>query len=258
MKNHPKNKLKILSLNAWYGEMLSEISDYIESKKDSVSVFCFQEAGEEFRAAADQLLANDFTGYYSQKPSDDGSFYFMATYVRKGIVVDGIGDPLKETDGTGASLACSLQIAPDQRLLITSVHGAPRPGDKLDTPERIRQSEKLIDFGQAYDGYSVLIGDFNLMPNTEAIDRLEAGGYRNLISEFDIPTTRNDMAWSKYPDNKQLYADYAFILGDDGLEYDFAVENIVVSDHLPLILDLELKPQELQLAPQGGVRHNKR
>ena len=56
---------------------------------------------------------------------------------------------------------------------------------------------------------------------------------------FKSPTTRNEIAWQRYPENKQLYADYAFVQQSSGVGYDFAVESIDVSDHLPLVLQLE-------------------
>lgn len=90
----------------------------------------------------------------------------------------------------------------------------------------------------------IIAGDFNLLPETASVRMFAERGLRDLIAEFDIPTTRNDIVWDKFPaDMKQLHADYAFVYGDD-VEYDFCVEDVRVSDHLPLVVELSLAPRQ--------------
>jgi hypothetical protein len=62
-------------------------------------------------------------------------------------------------------------------------------------------------------------------------------GYKNLIGDYQIITTRNNLAWSLYPD-KQYFADYVFASPEIKVK-SFEVPNNEVSDHLPLILEIE-------------------
>jgi endonuclease/exonuclease/phosphatase family metal-dependent hydrolase len=124
------------------------------------------------------------------------------------------------------------------KMHICNLHGIAKPGDKLDTPQRLRQSKALIDFFDSLDGRKIIGGDFNLSPDTDSIRSFEEHGYINLIKEFGIRTTRNRLAWELYPDNKQYHSDYVLISPDVKVRA-FEVPNNEVSDHLPLILDVE-------------------
>jgi endonuclease/exonuclease/phosphatase family metal-dependent hydrolase len=65
----------------------------------------------------------------------------------------------------------------------------------------------------------------------------EENGYRDLIKEYKISTTRNRLAWEMYPDNKQLFSDYVFL--SPGITINnFSVPDNEISDHLPMILEV--------------------
>jgi endonuclease/exonuclease/phosphatase family metal-dependent hydrolase len=82
----------------------------------------------------------------------------------------------------------------------------------------------------------VLIGDFNLLPETESVRLLEAG-LSNLVIERAIPSTRSRLNPYYGTPQEQPHADYAFI--SPGLRVTgFEVPDVAISDHLPLILDL--------------------
>jgi len=92
-------------------------------------------------------------------------------------------------------------------------------------------------------GPQIVIGDFNLLPDTESIKKFEVYGYQNLIEDFAIKSTRNRIAWEQFKNEpgfvKQHYADYCFVSKDVKVK-KFTVPNIEVSDHLPLILEFEV------------------
>src|SRR5205085_5112035 len=79
---------------------------------------------------------------------------------------------------------------PSGALLVGNYHGIARPGSKLDSDERLEQSRAIRRALDAHDGPVVLVGDFNLLPETESVRLLEAG-LRNLVIERAIPTTRS-------------------------------------------------------------------
>ena len=64
---------------------------------------------------------------------------------------------------------------PGGSLLVGNYHGIARPGSKLDNDERLEQSRAIRRALDAHDGPVVLIGDFNLLPDTESVRLLEAG-----------------------------------------------------------------------------------
>jgi len=131
----------------------------------------------------------------------------------------------------------------EKKVWLGSVHGKTLPGDKLDTPVRLRQSEKIINFFADKSGPKVIGGDFNLMPGTLSVKMFEKFGYKNLIDDFNIKNTRNRLAWAQFHDDpnfvKQCFADYCFVSPEVKVK-NFEVPYLEISDHLPLILDFEI------------------
>jgi endonuclease/exonuclease/phosphatase family metal-dependent hydrolase len=107
----------------------------------------------------------------------------------------------------------------------------------MDTVERVRFSSDIIDFFKDKNAPVVIGGDFNLEPPTKSVGVFKEAGYRDLIDEHDIKTTRNHFAWDLYPGNELYYSDYVFV--NDKLKVkNFEVVDNEVSDHLPLIVEL--------------------
>lgn len=108
---------------------------------------------------------------------------------------------------------------------------------------RLRQSEKIINFFNDKKGLKIIGGDFNLNPDTKSVMMFEKAGYRNLIKEFDIKSTRNKLSWKQFKNQpdfvKQYFADYVFVSSDVKVK-DFTVPYNEISDHLPLILDFDI------------------
>jgi endonuclease/exonuclease/phosphatase family metal-dependent hydrolase len=126
----------------------------------------------------------------------------------------------------------------ERRYFICNVHGLPKPGDKLDTPERLLASESLIAEGKRHEGSKMFMGDFNLNEHSESVRMFEQRGYKNLINEYAIETTRNHYCWDAHGGNKQLYSDYAFVSSESTVKH-FEVLPDIVSDHQPLLLEVE-------------------
>jgi len=125
-------------------------------------------------------------------------------------------------------------------LLVGNYHGLAQPGSKLDSDERLAQSTEirrvLADSQVNQDSTVVLIGDFNLLPETESIRMLECE-YRNLIAEHAISTTRSRLNPFFGKPGEQRFADYAFV--SSGVRVtSFEVPDVEISDHLPLILEV--------------------
>ena len=132
-----------------------------------------------------------------------------------------------------------LQIG-DKKTWLGSLHGKTLPGNKLDTPVRLKQSEKIINFFKDKIGPKIIGGDFNLMPDTKSVKMFEQAGYRNLIRDFGIQETRNNLSWKQFPnEDKQHFADYVFVSPDVKVK-KFEIPYNEISDHLPQVLDFEV------------------
>ena len=125
-----------------------------------------------------------------------------------------------------------------KKLVIANVHAQWYPGDKRDTPARIRQSRKLITALANISGSKIICGDFNLEPDTKSIRMIECAGYRNLIKEYAIPDTRGPLNNKLWPTSHQHYADFCFVSPGVKVHTFQVPQTIAVSDHLPMIVEV--------------------
>jgi len=228
--------MKIIFLNALRGE-ISAIKQFILDQSLDTDVFCFQEAGyfntnifcQEYLLPQYQLLTD-------KKQISQKDIMVQATFINKNFSVlksDIIG---QNDNNIGLGLFTQIKDSQNKIFNLLNIHGFPWPGDKQDNPDRLRQSQNIIDFFKNLSGPKIIGGDFNLDFNTKSVSMFEDNGYRNLIKEFNIPTTRNEISWAQYQ-NKQLYADYVFVSSDVKVT-NFSVPNLLISDHLSMILEI--------------------
>ena len=92
-------------------------------------------------------------------------------------------------------------------------------------------------------GLKIIGGDFNLNPDTKSVKIFEEVGYKNLIMDFGIKNTRNEISWKQFQNKpgfvKQYFADYVFVSKDVKVR-KFEVPYNEISDHLPQILEFEV------------------
>ncbi len=212
--------------------MSGPIADFITANIDA-DIFCLQEAESEMLAIADSLLPNH-TKLYNEKYVAEYDHFNQAIYVANDITIQDSGELLRADNLHG--LANYIQIMIDgEPLYICNVHGTPKPSDKLDTQARVSQSQILIDFFADKPGQKIIGGDFNLLPINQSIKAFAQAGYKDLISDYGITSTRNHISWEKYPDSKQYFADYVFVSASVPV-VSYQVPYNEVSDHLPQIL----------------------
>lgn len=226
--------MKIIFLNTLGGKVRDPLAEYIKSASLTTDIFCFQEAYESVRNLCRDILHNwqEVTAHKDIRDDD----FCLATYLKDLKLVSSqvLG---QDSQDIGLGLYTKVALG-DDVIHIGNFHGIAEPGDKLDNPERIKQSRTLIEFFKAPEGPKIVGGDFNLLPETESIGIFARNGYRDLIREFKVPTTRNRLIWDLFPQNRQYYSDYVFI--NSGIEIKkFSVPSIEISDHLPLELELE-------------------
>lgn len=235
--------MRVIFLNSWLGEAGKPFFDFIKKESSKTDIFCFMEVSPDLCSKVVSIL-KDFNVFYEK----DHLLLFnkiicgQAIFAAKKIGVGKSGKVSiyrQSSRDIGFMQFTELKIR-EKRIWLGSVHGKTLPGTKLDTPIRLKQSEKIINFFADKNGLKIIGGDFNLMPNTESIRMFEKAGYKNLIKDFNIQETRNCLSWEQFPNNeKQHFADYVFVSLDVKVK-KFEVPYNEISDHLPLILDFEV------------------
>lgn len=229
--------MKIIFLNAWHAARKDELTAFIEREAPTTDIFCFQEAELATRQYLQGMLPG-FAEYAATKGIGIGGDIELATYVRSTYEVTRVDALLHDVQDAGQALLTTIKNG-DKSATVVNIHGVAFVTDtKLDTPGRLVQSKTIIAALEGSDNPAIVGGDFNLSPEAESVTMFAAAGYRDLIAEYEIKTTRNRLAWASYPDNPQYYADYAFTSSTVDVR-SFTVPDIEVSDHLPLIIEFD-------------------
>jgi endonuclease/exonuclease/phosphatase family metal-dependent hydrolase len=132
-----------------------------------------------------------------------------------------------------------------KKFFVVNVHGLWNGQGKTDTPQRLAQSERIVNFLERLPAPFIVCGDFNLRPDTESLKRIESSvpGIKNWIAISGATSTR-----SQYYPKAEKFADYIFT--SPGIEVSrFEVlnkEEDQVSDHLPLLLEFEMNRPSLK------------
>ena len=255
--------MKILSLNVWAGIRYEPLMAFIERYASEVDAFCFQEV---FSTTSDRTQSGEarvnlyqemerilpgFQGFFDGAQDgidmagavDFPTSYGLAAFVKEGLPIIGHGDFMVYATRNGKDSERGITVPRNLqylrfdfdgiKLTVANLHGLWNGGGKGDAPERIEQSRLTKEFLDQEPGAKVLVGDFNLWPETESLKLLEAG-MRNLIKKNGITSTRSPL-YNK--ENK--FADYALVSPDVKVN-GFKVLPDVVSDHLAMLLDVEI------------------
>ena len=229
--------MKIIFLNAWVGKV-PEIKKFILDQISSTDVFCFQEAGHfNIDIFCKKYLSSQYQLFTCQKPLSQKDIMVQATFVKKNLKVVQTQIIGQKEDNIGLGLLIQIKDQKNHIFNICNFHGFPWPGDKQDNSDRLYQSHLLVDFLKNIAGPKIIGGDFNLDKDIKSTQIFENNNYLSLIKEFKIGNTRNRLSWQNYPDSKQYFADHLFISSELKVTY-FAVPYIEISDHLPLILEV--------------------
>ncbi|MDE1857300.1 MAG: endonuclease/exonuclease/phosphatase family protein [Candidatus Micrarchaeota archaeon] len=248
--------MRLITLNLWGGRLLNEILRFVGEYRDDTDIFCFQEVFQggasrprKYGGAVPTLYAElgralpGFNGMLTDVYSSFGlrlaMFASENVDLADGGSIDLVGQKRVRLDGklSKYSLGSKLQWAEIKRgrksLVVAQTHGFWVQASKVDTPERIEQSERIMEFLGSKKGEKVLCGDFNLEPGTESV-RIVEGRMRNLVKEYGITGTRS----SHSPKEKGDFSDYVFV--SKGVKPNgFRAMPEEVSDHLALELDFD-------------------
>ncbi len=254
--------MKIISLNTWGGRAGKEgLLTFFRHHNNEVDIFCLQEIWsapyehlEGKVMGGKEAKHNEIMVYGLQEISSiltDYELYFrphhldnygLLMFVRKGVMIEEEGEVYvhKEKDyipeGDVGHHARNVQYIKIKRegtfLYVLNFHGLWNGKGKTDSEERLEQSKRIVSFVSGLTGDIVFCGDFNLLPDTKSLTTIEEAGFRNLIKEHGITSTRTD-----HYTGKEKFADY--ILASKGLPVkEFKVLPDQVSDHAPLFLEI--------------------
>ena len=121
-----------------------------------------------------------------------------------------------------------------REVQIINIHGCWNK-NKKDDDRTFLQMGKILSHIR-YDIPSIVVGDFNLLPNAKSIEMISKKMI-NLIEKYNIKSTRPK--FDDGLDKGNLVCDYIFV--NDKVEVnDFKVIDTNISDHLPLILDFNI------------------
>ncbi len=252
--------MKLISLNTWGARAgLDNLLDFFKKHRDA-DIFCLQEiwdGGEERIAGVNfkgvdckqveprllrkiQDVLPDHVVYFRPHYFD---FYGLALFVKKdlNIIEEGELFVYKErgyysSDAVG-NHARNIQYVkvaiPRGIRVIVNFHGLWNGQGKDDSADRLLQSDNILRFLAALPHPVILCGDFNLLPETESIKKLESFGLRNLIKVNNIASTR-----TSFYKKEHRFADYTFVSKDISV-VDFKVLPDEVSDHNAMQLSFE-------------------
>jgi len=247
--------IKLINLNIWWGRLSDKLLDFIKKKNNKIDIFCFQEV---FRWGynkyhEDMENIDNIDPYILEKIRDILSeynyifcsyhewIYGTIIFVKKNLEIiedwhvniyenKEFPNPLnKDLDHTRTMQWIRIKYK-NKNYLIMNLHWHWTWKNKLDTKERIEQSQNILNFTEKSKVAKVICWDFNLLPNTKSIQMLWIK-FENLISKNQILWTR-----TSYYKKSEKYADYIFT-SKKIEDIEFSVLTEEVSDHA--ILQLE-------------------
>ncbi len=252
--------MKIISLNVWCGRVGNSVYDFFNHNKE-IDIFCLQEVdldgtqfgadvvgsnpppGDPYLFVSIEKILSEHHGFFS---AGLGRWWGNAIFVKKdiyrNITASGeivISDAQQQYVDYDTWFRRTIQwidfIRAGEKITLINLHGLwEKDKGKNDSDDRIQQSQNIIDFMKTKSGRKIiLLGDFNLNPDTQSMKMIEDFPLKNLIKDYGITDTR-----TSYYTKENRFADYALV--SSGLRVkDFRVLPDEVSDHAPLYLEIE-------------------
>lgn len=254
--------MKLITLNIWGGIVFEPLMAFIEEHTSDIDIFCFQEnifgykpeftqkhkARINIFSEIEKRLPNhavykyhapEESTYFQMDRLPAGDYAGQAIFVKKPIMVSDSGGfrtykkMPKNTNYGGKNTGNCQWIKLNVGLTVLNLHGLWQADThKLDTPERLYQSQIVQEFAARQKGRTILCGDFNLKPDTESMNILE-NGMENLVKKYGITSTRSSLY-----EKPCKFADYILVSPSIVINRFEALLD-EVSDHLPLLLEFE-------------------
>ena len=258
--------MKVISLNIWGGRAgHQKLLDFFADNKE-VDIFCLQEVWAAPYAHRSELskyiidlnedkalveakqeitkILKEHNNFFRPHFLND---YGLIIFVKKHIMILEEGEVFVHLNdryhipydslGKHARNIQYIKFYSDRKLItVINFHGLWNGEGKTDSEDRLKQSEKIVEFIkrlQAEGSEIIFAGDINLRPETESMKMIVRTGLRNLITEFGIQSTRTSI-YTK----PEKFADY-ILVSENVRVNEFKVMSDEVSDHAALYLDFK-------------------
>jgi endonuclease/exonuclease/phosphatase family metal-dependent hydrolase len=181
---------------------------------------------------------------------DFGGFIEMGNYMRtrfeiikkEHLYVKNAGN-IKITDwknwpkcfSTGVQVA-DLKLHQSKMLRVINYHGI-WTKEKVGNPETLKACKKILSLAKRVNYPTIVAGDFNLFPNTPSM-QVFYKDFISLVDKYGVITTRPQD--NELSDLKRNVVDYILVSKDIAVK-SFKIPDSNISDHLPLILDFDLR-----------------
>jgi endonuclease/exonuclease/phosphatase family metal-dependent hydrolase len=181
---------------------------------------------------------------------DFGGFIEMGNYIRtmfeivnkEHIYVKNTGN-IKITDwknwpkcfSTGVQIV-DLKLPKSKTLRVINYHGI-WTKEKVGNAETLEACRKILDLAKEVNCPTIIAGDFNLFPDTLSM-QVFYKDFASLVDKYSIHTTRPKN--NELSNLKRNVVDYIMVSKDISID-SFKVKDSNVSDHLPLVLDFNLR-----------------
>ncbi len=244
--------MKLMTLNVWQGRLERVLLK--ELKNQNVDIACMQEAidydgGSGGLATSYKVIGNTLgatSSFFSKlnslplgkKELGFGNVIFSKHELIKQETVFTRGDYKNnfDFDNDDYNVRAFQHVVIDvdsTELHVLNHHGHHIDQHKLGDDETERQVQLIADYVQSLNGPVILVGDFNLAPESKSIHILDAF-MRNLSTEHGLKTTRSALT------SKNEVCDYIFV--NDKIKVNsFAMLDTIISDHNALLLDFSIQ-----------------
>ncbi|MEI9966683.1 MAG: endonuclease/exonuclease/phosphatase family protein [Candidatus Moraniibacteriota bacterium] len=191
--------MKIIFLNCWHGKLEGAFEEFLREHVEDTDIFCFQETHQPAYEGVVARVLGDFVSVRAARgQAGESEAWVNETFFQSSIKLLDQKVFFQDDGRFGLALWTHFDFQ-GKKFSLCNVHGVAQPGgDKLDTDIRLTQSQTLIDFLAVQKDPKIVGGDFNLLPEAKSVHMFEEAGYRDLIKDFAIDTTRNEIAWTLY------------------------------------------------------------
>lgn len=241
--------MKILQLNIWGGKLGKQIIELLN--REQADIVCLQEVvelkgGDSFFvttlaeiASATEYPYVFFSSSFSFKHMNRKALWGNAILSKTPFVTEdafftrGAFSDDFDTQGGDYNMRILQRVLIEidgRQVHILNHHGHHLDEHKRGDEETVRQCKMIVDYVNKLEGNVVLAGDFNLTPDSESLEQINAV-LKNHCIENKITTTRTSLTY------KVEVCDYIFTSA--GLTTkNFEVSDDIVSDHSALCIEL--------------------
>lgn len=247
--------MKIIQLNIWQGKIGRPIADFL--KAQTPDIVCMQEVNDlkggeaggpfatldeikEWAGFTHVVMAPTYGYRYMRRTSNMGNAILSRSPAADHEVVfinDAYHDDFDfaEDDYNIRNMQiCRFDLDEGKHLTVVNHHSF-HIIDPKGNQQSVKAMQKVVDQLSRLDGPLLLCGDFNVNPESAALQVLSQTRLRNLTLEYDVDSTLSRLHKVNHP----VVCDYIFASPEIKVKKFEAVDPLI-SDHKALILEFEV------------------